>query len=74
MYDDAGQMLTTSFLDYVMPSATEMPVELIIDHRETLSPRNPLGVKGAGDAGTIPVPAVVSNAVEDALRPFGVRI
>jgi carbon-monoxide dehydrogenase large subunit len=74
VYDDAGQMLTTSFLDYLMPSATEMPAELLIDHRETLSPRNPLGVKGAGEAGTIPTPAVVANAVEDALRPFGVRI
>ncbi len=74
VYDDAGQMLTTSFLDYLMPSATEMPDELLIDHRESPSPRNPLGVKGAGEAGTIPTPAVIANAVEDALRPFGVRI
>jgi len=74
VYDEAGQLLTTSFLDYLMPSATEMPEELVLAHLETPSPRNPLGIKGAGEAGTIPTPAVIANAVEDALRPLGVPI
>jgi len=43
-------------------------------HRESPTPRNPIGVKGAGEGGTIPVPAAVIGAVEDALRPFNVRI
>ena len=72
-YDEAGQPQTTSYLDYALPSAVEVPpVELV--HLYTPSPLNPLGVKGAGEGGTIPVPAAIANAVEDALRPFGVRI
>ncbi|OLF06058.1 hypothetical protein BLA60_33485 [Actinophytocola xinjiangensis] len=72
-YDAAGQPQTTSYLDYALPSAVEVPpVELV--HLYTPSPLNPLGVKGAGEGGTIPVPATVANAVEDALRPFGARI
>jgi len=74
VYDEAGQLLTTSFLDYLLPVATSMPEELEIAHLETPSPRNPLGVKGAGEAGTIPTPAVISNAVDDALRSRGIRI
>jgi carbon-monoxide dehydrogenase large subunit len=73
VYDERGQNLATSFLDYVLPSAREMPrVEMF--HLTTPSPINPLGVKGAGEAGTLPVPAAVAGAVEDALRPFGVRV
>ena len=73
MYDDQGQNLASSFLDYPLPSAREMPrVEMF--HLTTPSPINPLGVKGAGEAGTLPVPAAVANAVEDALRPFGARV
>jgi aerobic carbon-monoxide dehydrogenase large subunit len=48
------------------------PVELF--HVESPSPLNPLGAKGAGEGGTIPVPAAIANAAEDALRPFGARI
>ena len=73
VYDDRGQALASSFLDYVLPSAREMP-RIEIFHLTTPSPLNPLGVKGAGEAGTLPVPAAVANAVEDALRPFGVRV
>jgi CO/xanthine dehydrogenase Mo-binding subunit len=51
-----------------------MPAELRVEHLVSPSPRNPLGVKGAGEAGTIPAPAVIANAVEDALRPLGVPI
>jgi len=72
-YDAEGQNLASSFLDYPLPSAREMPrVEMF--HLTTPSPINPLGVKGAGEAGTLPVPAAVANAVEDALRPLGARV
>ena len=72
-YDDSGQPQSTSYLDYALPSATEVPpVEL--HHVYSPSPLNPLGVKGAGEGGTIPPPATLANAIEDALRPFGARI
>jgi carbon-monoxide dehydrogenase large subunit len=72
-YDDAGQPQSTSYLDYSLPSAVEVPpVELV--HVHSPSPLNPLGAKGAGEGGTIPAPAAIANAVEDALRPFGARI
>ena len=73
MYDADGQSLATSFLDYPLPSAREMP-RLRLFHLTTPSPINPLGVKGAGEAGTLPVPAAVANAIEDALRPLGARV
>lgn len=73
IFDEQGQSLASSFLDYPLPSAREMPrVEMF--HLTTPSPLNPLGVKGAGEAGTLPVTAAVAGAVEDALRPFGVRV
>jgi aerobic carbon-monoxide dehydrogenase large subunit len=73
IYDEQGQNLATSFLDYPIPTAREMPrIEMF--HLTTPSPINPLGVKGAGEAGTLPVTAAVAGAVEDALRPFGVRV
>lgn len=72
-YSEEGEPLTVSYLDYPIPSAMEMP-RITLRHQETPSPLNPLGVKGAGEAGTLGVPAVVASAVEDALRPFGVRI
>jgi carbon-monoxide dehydrogenase large subunit len=73
MFDEHGQQLASSFLDYPLPSAREMPrVEMF--HLTTPSPLNPLGVKGAGEAGTLPVTAAVAGAVEDALRPLGVRV
>lgn len=73
LYSDDGVPLTTSFLDYPIPSARELPMIELYD-QETLSPLNPLGVKGAGEAGTLGVPAVIASAVEDALKPLGVRI
>jgi len=69
-YDENGQLLDGSYMDFLMPYATEVP-HLEIDHIETPSPINPLGVKGAGEAGCIPVPAVMAAAIEDALAPFG---
>jgi CO/xanthine dehydrogenase Mo-binding subunit len=65
-YDEDGQLLNASFMDFLMPYATEVP-EPVLLHTETPSPLNPLGVKGVGEAGTIPVSAVIAGAVEDAL-------
>ena len=72
-YDDAGQPVTTTFADYLLPTATEVP-RLETLYKETPSPLNPLGVKGVGEAGTIPAAAALISAVEDALTPFNVRI
>lgn len=66
-----GQPLTTSLLDYALPTAAEVP-DLEIDRTETLSPHNSLGAKGAGEAGTMGATPALVNAVVDALRPLGV--
>jgi aerobic carbon-monoxide dehydrogenase large subunit len=66
-YDEDGQLRNASFMEFLMPYATEIP-EIEIDHIETPSPLNPLGVKGAGEAGVIPVGAVIASAVEEALN------
>jgi carbon-monoxide dehydrogenase large subunit len=65
VYDDAGQLLNASFMDFLMPYASEVP-HIETDHLETPSPLNPLGIKGAGEAGCIPVSAVIASALEDA--------
>jgi carbon-monoxide dehydrogenase large subunit len=72
-FDATGQPLTQTFMQFHIPTASEIP-SLDVVHLETLSPLNPLGVKGVGEAGAIPVPALVAEAVEDALAPFGVRV
>jgi CO/xanthine dehydrogenase Mo-binding subunit len=72
-YDAQGQVQNGSWMDFLMPYATEIPA-LELHHLETPSPLNPLGIKGAGEAGTIPVAAVVAAAVEDALAPRGVKV
>ena len=66
VYDDNAQLLNASFMDYLIPTATDVP-EIEISHEVTPSPLNPLGTKGAGEAGTIPVAALFAQAVEDAL-------
>jgi carbon-monoxide dehydrogenase large subunit len=71
-YDAGAQPLTTSFQDYLLPAAPDVP-SCAIEHVETPNPLNPLGVKGAGEGGTIPAPAAIISAIEDALSPFGVR-
>ena len=73
VYDEEGQLLNASFMDYLLPTAAEVPT-IIVDHVETPSPLNPLGVKGAGEAGVIPVPALFASAIDDALGSFGVRV
>jgi len=65
-YDADGQLRNASFMEFLMPYATEIPA-IEIDHIETPSPLNPLGIKGAGEAGVIPVGAVIASAVEEAL-------
>jgi CO/xanthine dehydrogenase Mo-binding subunit len=64
-YDESGQLLNASFMDFLMPYASEVPF-VEIDHLETPSPLNPLGVKGAGEAGVIPGSAAIAAAIEDA--------
>jgi CO/xanthine dehydrogenase Mo-binding subunit len=65
VYDESGQLLNASFMDFLMPYASEVPF-IETDHLETPSPLNPLGIKGAGEAGCIPVTAVIASAIEDA--------
>jgi carbon-monoxide dehydrogenase large subunit len=65
-YDEQGQLLNASFMDFLMPYATELP-EPSLHHTETPSPNNALGVKGVGEAGTIPVAAAIANAISDAI-------
>jgi carbon-monoxide dehydrogenase large subunit len=72
VYDEDGQVLTGSLLDYAIPTAGLVP-EPILGHQITPSSLNPLGVKGSGEAGTIGAPPTIVNAVLDALRPLGVR-
>jgi carbon-monoxide dehydrogenase large subunit len=71
IYDEAGQLLSGSYLDYTMPRADDLPM-FETDRTVTPCPHNPLGVKGAGEAGTIAATPAVVNAVIDALAPYGV--
>lgn len=70
-YDENGTPLAANFMDFLMPYATEVPDAEIL-HMETPSPLNPLGIKGVGEAGTIPVSQVVASAMEDAFAPLGI--
>src|SRR5215475_88908 len=65
-YDEYGQLQNASFMDFLMPYVSEVPSRIEIDHLETPSPLNPLGIKGAGEAGVIPGAAVLAAAIEDA--------
>jgi carbon-monoxide dehydrogenase large subunit len=73
IYDENGQLLNASLADYLIPTATEVP-PIEVGHEETPSPLNPIGSKGAGEAGTIPVPSVFAQALEDALQDFDLEI
>jgi aerobic carbon-monoxide dehydrogenase large subunit len=72
VYDEQGQLVTGTLMDYAVPKATMSPW-FELDRTETPSPVNPLGVKGVGEAGTIGATPAIVNAVVDALKPFGVR-
>lgn len=73
LYDEDGRRLSSSFKDYFVPTVMEIP-DMVLDHITTPNPFTPGGFKGAGETGTVGPPAVVANAVEDALRRFGVKI
>ncbi len=73
VFDDNGQLLNASFADYLIPTAAEVP-RIEVAHQETRSPLNPLGSKGVGEAGAIPVPALFAQAVENALDVDGLEI
>ena len=72
-FDEQGQPLATTFADYLLPSATEVP-SIRIDHMETPSPHTRFGQKGIGEGGAIAPPAAIANAINDALAPLGVEI
>jgi carbon-monoxide dehydrogenase large subunit len=72
-YDEQAQPVTTTFADYLMLTATEMP-HIEVTMAEHPSPLNPLGVKGVGESGCVPAAGAIVSAVENALAPFGIRI
>ena len=75
VYDEQGQLLTSTFMDYLVPTAMEMPEATAVRIlEETPTPLNPLGVKGAGEGGSSGCGAALANAVADALAPLGVPI
>ena len=72
-YDANGQPLASTLADYMLPGATEVP-QMRIHHFVTPSPNTEFGVKGMGEGGAIAPPAVIFNAVNDAIRPWGVEL
>ncbi|RJQ82668.1 xanthine dehydrogenase family protein molybdopterin-binding subunit [Amycolatopsis panacis] len=72
-FDDTGQPTTTSYLNFRLPTIDDLP-PLVLDELQTPSPWNPLGIKGTGEAGIIPVAAAIAEAIEDALEPLGVSV
>ena len=73
LYDENGQFLTGTLMDYLIPTAIDVP-QVEIGHIESPSPHTPHGIKGAGEGGAIAPPAAIANAVADALAPFEVRV
>jgi len=73
VYDEAGQLLTASLMEYPIPTAADLPA-IEMAHLETPAPSIPGGFKGAGEAGTTGAPAAILNAVNDALHPHGVML
>jgi aerobic carbon-monoxide dehydrogenase large subunit len=71
-YDADGQLLTGSLMDYLLPTASDIP-DIKMIHQHSPSPLNPLGVKGVGEGGAVAPPAAIANAICDALAPFGVE-
>jgi CO/xanthine dehydrogenase Mo-binding subunit len=72
-YDDQGQLIAQSFMDYLLPSSHEVP-QIEIVHHETPSPHTVFGQKGSGESGYLGAPAAVASAINDALRPLGITI
>jgi carbon-monoxide dehydrogenase large subunit len=73
VYDSNGQIMTTTYMDYLLPTSTDVP-GIRVGHQEFLSQRNPLGTKGAGEAGTISPPGCITSAVVDAFWPLPVEL
>jgi len=73
VYADDGGFISGTFADYLLPSATEVPMFETL-YMESPSPLNPLGAKGVGEVGTVPAAPAIVSAIENALKPFGVRI
>jgi CO/xanthine dehydrogenase Mo-binding subunit len=73
IYDENGQLLNATFMDYLLPTATDVP-HIDVGHEETPSPLNPMGVKGAGEAGAIPVGPLFAQALENALAETHIEI
>lgn len=73
-YDESGQRLTATLMDYALATAADAPRRFEIHHLETPTPLNPLGAKGAGEGGIMPVHPLIAQALEDALAPFGARV
>lgn len=73
VYNEDGQLITGTLMDYAVPRASDIPKQFELDRTETPSPVNPLGVKGVGEAGTIGATPAIVGAVVDALAPFGVK-
>ena len=73
-YDETGQRLTATLMDYALATAADAPRTFEIRHLESPTPLNPLGAKGAGEGGIMPVHPLIAQAIEDALSPFGVRV
>src|SRR5690606_13398576 len=72
-FDANAQPVTTNLAEYLLVSATEMP-EIILGHLESATASNPLGIKGVGEAGVLPMTGAIASAVENALQDFGVHI
>ena len=72
-FDDNGALLNASLMDYLLPTASDVP-NILSDHIETPSPLNPLGVKGAGEAGAIPVGALFAQALDNAFRDIDLEV
>jgi CO/xanthine dehydrogenase Mo-binding subunit len=72
VYDEDGQYLTPTYMDYLLPTIEEVPMPESV-YTETPSPVSPLGVKGAGEAAVLATPAVLMSAINDALAPLGIR-
>jgi carbon-monoxide dehydrogenase large subunit len=73
VYDEDGQLLTTTYMDYLLPTMMDVPA-IRVGHQEFPSDRNPLGAKGVGEGGAVAAPAAIVNAVEDSLQPTTVRL
>ncbi len=73
-HDETGRRLAATLMDYALATAADAPREFVIRHLESPTPLNPLGAKGAGEGGIMPVHPLIAQAVENALAPFGARV